>query len=42
MTCMGLLWMPARVGAVADLRAIVQTMVQCARLEGQVRAEADS
>ena len=32
---------PARVGAVADLRTIVQTMVQCARLEGQVRAEAD-
>ena len=32
---------PACVGAVADLRTIVQTMVQCARLEGQVRAEAD-
>ena len=32
---------PARVGAVADLRAIVQAMVQCARLEGQLRPEED-
>ena len=32
---------PNRVGVVADLRAIVQTMVHCARLEGQLRPEAE-